>query len=56
MSHKEAKKLRKYFRKEYMAEAHRLADQHMKILKTKPKLVPMFIWVFFLKIFIRIRE
>lgn len=60
MSQKQEKKQRKFFRKtfneEIIKKADFIAEQHMKLLKEKPKLVPMFLWIVGLETFVRINR
>jgi hypothetical protein len=60
MSQKQEKKMRKVFRKrfedQYKKTAIQLATEREHFLKKKPDIIPMWIWVKLLKIFIRINE
>ena len=59
MSNKSEKKARKIYRKEfrekYLDFTEELAKKNSNFLKTKPDWVPMFIWLFGLKIFVKIK-
>ncbi len=60
MSQKQIKKekryLRQLFREKYLSDAHLLAEEHMKFLKTKPNWMPMPIWIFMLSFFVKINR
>ena len=42
-------------RKEYAKDIEEIAKANGQFIKKKPKLVPMFIWVGLLKIFVKIK-
>lgn len=55
MNGKVAKKIRRDFRRGYEQDMHELAQAHYKFLKTKPKWVPMWLWIFGLSFFVKIK-
>ena len=60
MSQKEAKKRRQFLRrealKEYQMHARYMAEKNNRLLKNKPGLVPMFLWVWALGFFVNIKK
>ena len=60
MSNRQDKKQRQFYRrefeKEYKGKASEKADAEMNMFKTKPKWVPMFLWIWALGFFIRIKK
>jgi hypothetical protein len=55
MNAKQSKKLRQLFRREYKQDAYKLADQHMRFLKPRPRYFPLWLWIKLLGIFIKIK-
>ena len=55
MSQKQIKKQRQFLRRQYSKDMRDIAEANMKFLKTKPRFIPMFIWISLLKIFIKIK-
>lgn len=51
-----ARKARKIFNKEMKREAHEMGRTLGNILKPKPKWVPWFVWLWGIKIFIRVKK
>lgn len=54
MSQKRTKKLRQMMRKEYAKDIRDIAEINGRFLKTKPRWVPMWLWMKGLKIFVKI--
>lgn len=50
------KEARKVYRKDFMNEARRVAGEYQKMLKPKPKYIPMKVWVWMLGFFIYIKK
>jgi hypothetical protein len=56
MSQKQAKKFRKLLRKEVEKLASEKVEREMNMFKKKPKLIPMWIWVRLIGIFIKVKK
>lgn len=50
-----AKKARQIHRKELMKETRAVAEQYGKLIKPKPKYMPMWLWVWMISFFIRVK-
>ena len=56
MSEKNEKRIRREIRKQYGKTLNEVANMNARMLKAKPKYVPMFIWVQLLGIFVKIKK
>lgn len=56
MSGHSAKKQRREIRKQYGEIFEMFADKDAHLIKPKPRLVPMFIWLWLMSPFIKIRK
>ena len=60
MNGKQAKKQRQFFKREfakkYQSKADELAAAQVNVFKTKPNWIPMFLWVWALGFFIKIKR
>jgi hypothetical protein len=56
MSGKSEKRLRKEIRNQYGEMFEAIADKDARLLKPKPKFFPMFLWIWLMSPFIRIRK
>jgi hypothetical protein len=53
MSERREKKMRRVIRKQYGEQLVKIANEKVKIIKTKPKIIPMWLWKLLLSIFIK---
>jgi len=59
MSQRKEKRARKILREEvrqYQADTRQLITENAKIIKTKPKWIPMFLWMWLLSFFINLKK
>ena len=59
MSQKKEKRARKILRdevKQYQADTRQLIIENAKIIKTKPKWIPMIVWMWMLSFFINFKK
>jgi hypothetical protein len=55
MSQKKDKKARRLFRTVFRNRIEEVAEKNARMIKPKPKWIPMFLWIRMLKIFIRVK-
>jgi hypothetical protein len=59
MSQRQDKKMRKYFRqqfdKTYYDRAREIAERDMNMFRTKPKIIPLKVWIWLISIFIKVK-
>lgn len=56
MSGKQSKKMKQLARREYRAAMQAIAEQHSRLIKPKPRFMPMFLWLWMIGFFINIKR
>ena len=56
MSGKQEKKLRRLLRKQYGQTIKEIAEVNARMLKTKPRWIPMFVWLWGASFFVKIKK
>ena len=56
MSERKARAMRRAFQRDYLEAAERLAEHDMNIFKPKLRWVPMWLWIWGLGVFVKIKR